>query len=87
MGLFSRLFKSVDPEVQRLGNKSDEDVLLIPGRSVYHLSHWCFGGNGYEQCVRVPRKEAEAKGYRLCKNCQKTYLASYNGDPGLGVRE
>ena len=45
MGLLSRLFKSVDPEVQRLGKKSDEDVLLIPGRSVYHLSHWCFGGN------------------------------------------
>lgn len=87
MGLFKSLFGRVDPEYERLRKKSDEDVLLIPGRSVYHLSHGCFNGSGLDECHRVSRKEAERLGYRLCKNCQKTYLQYYTGDPGLGVNE
>lgn len=88
MGLLSFLFGGrPDPEVERLRKKSEEDVLLIPGRSVYHLSHGCFSGNGIDECVRVARKEAEQKGYRLCKKCERTYMPFYNGDPGLGVNE
>lgn len=82
MGILN-IFKRRDPEVERLCKKSDEDVLLVPGRSVYHLSHACFSGSGLDECIRIPRKEAERQGYRLCKNCQKTYLQSYDGDPGL----
>jgi hypothetical protein len=88
MGLLGFLFgkkKDSDMDAERFyyeGKKSDEDVLIVPGRSsVYHLAIGCFTGSGMMECVRVSRKDAEASGYRLCKRCEKSIALFYEGDP------
>lgn len=88
MGFFDLLFgkkKSSGMDAERFyyeGKKSDEDVLVVPGRSsVYHLGVACFTGSGMADCVRISRKDAEASGYRLCKRCEKSAAPFYEGDP------
>lgn len=62
----------------RRGRKSDEDVLVLDTRSsVYHLCNSCFTGD----CMRISRKDAENRGYHLCKNCERHYLQYYRGNP------
>lgn len=74
-------YRDHDDYVRR-SKKSDEDVLIGPGRtSVYHLTNACFSADGMFDCYRVSRKEAEAKGYHLCKRCEKSYLKYYRGVP------